>query len=53
MGSPKEEMEDFWGAVFGEPPPIDADFELLAQLIVRFSTLPPPYRLDGREPRPA
>jgi hypothetical protein len=39
----KTEMEALWAAVFGQPPAIDADPSLLAQLILRCSGPPPVY----------
>lgn len=51
MSSAKYEMESLWRAVFGEPPPIDAEAGLLAQFILRFSTTPPVYDL-GAPQRP-
>jgi hypothetical protein len=39
----KSEMEALWAAVFGQPPAIDADPSLLAQLILRCSGPPPVY----------
>lgn len=39
----KSEMEELWAAVFGQPPAIDADPSLLAQLILRCSGPPPVY----------
>ena len=39
----KAEMEALWAAVFGQPPAIDADPALLAQLILRCSGPPPVY----------
>ena len=52
----KSEMEGLWSAVFGEPPAVDAEPSLLAQLIIRCSGPPPaygmvalPYALPRRE----
>jgi hypothetical protein len=39
----KSEMEGLWTAVFGEPPAVDAEPTLLAQLILRCSGPPPAY----------
>jgi hypothetical protein len=39
----KAEMEALWAAVFGQPPAIDADPSLLAQLILKCSGPPPVY----------
>ena len=39
----KAEMEELWTAVFGQPPAIDADPGLLAELILRCSEPPPVY----------
>lgn len=39
----KSEMEALWAAVFGQPPAIDADPGLLAELILRCSGPPPVY----------
>jgi hypothetical protein len=36
-------MEALWAAVFGQPPPIDADPGLLAELILRCSGPPALY----------
>jgi hypothetical protein len=43
MPDAKTEMEGLWAAVFGEPPAIDADPGLLAELILRCSGPPPVY----------
>jgi hypothetical protein len=43
MSQAKRELEALWQAVFHEPPVIDADPHLLAELIVRCSQPPPPY----------
>jgi hypothetical protein len=43
MSSAKEEMEALWTAVFHEPPPVDAEPDLLAALILRCSPPPPIY----------
>ncbi|HEY2709508.1 MAG TPA: hypothetical protein VGI95_15775 [Caulobacteraceae bacterium] len=39
----KEELEALWTAVFGQPPVVDAEPDLLAQLIVQCSAPPPLY----------
>ena len=41
----KSEMEALWAAVFGQPPAIDADPSLLAQLILKCSGPPPVYEM--------
>jgi hypothetical protein len=43
MPDAKEELQALWTAVFGQPPAVDADPELLAYLIVRCSPPPPVY----------
>jgi hypothetical protein len=55
----KSEMEALWAAVFGQPPAIDADPGLLAELILRCSGPPPVYEafapvgLPAEAPTPA
>ena len=46
----KSEMEALWAAVFGQPPAIDADPALLAELILRCSGPPPVYDAFARLP---
>ena len=46
----KSEMEALWAAVFGQPPAIDADPALLAELILRCSGPPPAYETFARLP---
>jgi hypothetical protein len=43
MSSAKQELEALWTAVFHEPPVIDAEPELLAELILKCSPPPPIY----------
>jgi len=43
MSKAKREMEALWTAVFHEPPAIDAEPRLLAELILRCSPPPPIY----------
>lgn len=43
MPDAKAEMESLWAATFGEPPAVDADPMLLAELILRCSSPPPVY----------
>lgn len=50
MLDPKAEMESLWAAVFGEPPAVDAEPRLLAELILRCSGPPPVYELAPRAP---
>ncbi len=47
----KAEMEALWAAVFGQPPAIDADPSLLAQLILKCSGPPPVYDTFTAPPR--
>ena len=47
----KSEMEALWAAVFGQPPAIDADPSLLAQLILKCSGPPPVYDTFAAPPR--
>ena len=49
----KSEMEALWTAVFGQPPAIDADPGLLAELILRCSGPPPVYETFTRLPSEA
>ena len=48
----KSEMEALWAAVFGQPPAIDADPGLLAQLILKCSGPPPVYEIVTAPRRP-
>ena len=48
----KAEMEALWAAVFGQPPAIDADPSLLAQLILKCSGPPPVYEIVTAPCRP-
>jgi hypothetical protein len=47
MPDAKSEMEALWTALFGEPPAVDAEPALLAQLIIRCSGPPPPSGVDA------
>jgi hypothetical protein len=49
MLTAKQELEALWAAVFHEPPVIDADPSLLAEMIVRCCGPLPPY---GAAPLP-
>jgi len=51
----KSEMEGLWTAIFGEPPAVDAEPQLLAELIIRCSGPPPVYGMEeppGSRPFP-
>lgn len=50
MLDPKAEMEGLWAAVFGEPPAVDAEPGLLAELILRCSGAPPAYERFAAPP---
>ena len=50
MLTAKQELEALWSAVFHEPPVIDAEPTLLAEMIVRCCGPLPPY---GPAPLPA
>jgi hypothetical protein len=39
----KQELEALWRAIFNEPPVIDAEPALLAEMIIRCSGPPAPY----------
>ena len=43
MSRAKQELEALWAAVFHEPPAIDAEPRLLAELILKCSPPPPIY----------
>ena len=43
MSSAKQELEALWTAMFHEPPAVDAEPRLLAELILRCSPPPPIY----------
>ena len=49
MLTAKQELEALWSAVFNEPPVIDAEPTLLAEMIVRCCGPLPPY---GAAPLP-
>jgi hypothetical protein len=54
MLNAKAEMEALWTAVFGQPPAIDADPSLLAELILKCSGPPPVYEtFNALRPSPA
>jgi hypothetical protein len=53
MPDAKSEMEALWNAVFGQPPPIDADPGLLAELILRCSGPLPLYSSFSAQRSPA
>ena len=52
----REEIEHLWAEVFGEPPSIRSEPRLLAEVLVRSLSCPPPYgdppSLRDREPLP-
>ncbi len=52
----REQIEELWAEVFGQPPSIRCDSRLLADVLVRSLSPPPPYgdppRLRDREPLP-
>jgi hypothetical protein len=41
---------DLWEAVFGEPPPIEADADLTARILVGHLPAAPPYELGPIRP---
>ncbi|KQV55844.1 hypothetical protein [Caulobacter sp. Root342] len=41
---------DLWEAVFGEPPPIEADADLTARILVDHLPAAPPYELGPVRP---
>jgi hypothetical protein len=41
---PTEEVAALWQAMFGEPPAIAADLDLLARVLVKHLDAAPPYR---------
>jgi hypothetical protein len=43
MSRAKRELEALWRAVFNEPPVIDAEPSLMAEMIIRCSGPPAPY----------
>ena len=53
-GSPELSLDerqawiDLWEAVFGEPPPIQADSDLTARILVEHLPAAPPYELKSR-----
>lgn len=47
MPDAKAEMEGLWAATFGEPPAVDAEPALLAELILRCSGPPPIYEISA------
>jgi hypothetical protein len=49
MSRAKQEMEALWTAVFQEPPAVDAEPDLLAELILRCSPPPPIYGAEEIE----
>jgi hypothetical protein len=51
MPDAKAELEGLWAAMFGEPPAVDAEPRLLAELILRCSEPPPAYE-DFRRASP-
>jgi hypothetical protein len=52
----RNEIENLWTEVFGEPPAIRCEAKLLAEVLVRSLSSPPPYGdppgLRDREPLP-
>jgi len=42
---------DLWEAVFGEPPPIEADADLTARILVDHLPAAPPYELGPVRPK--
>jgi hypothetical protein len=52
MPSAKAEVEALWEAVFGGPPPIEAEHSLLLDVLMRCLPPPPPYGdpVTAREP---
>jgi hypothetical protein len=41
---PTEDVAALWQAVFGEPPAITADLDMLARVLVQHLDAAPPYR---------
>jgi hypothetical protein len=41
----RQAWKDLWEAVFGEPPPIEADADLTARILVGHLPPAPPYEL--------
>lgn len=37
-----------WEAVFGEPPPIEAEAEVTAKILIEHLPLAPPYEIKSR-----
>ena len=46
----EQELEALWSAVFGEPPFIRAEPEMLAEVLVRALPQAPPYVLNPTAP---
>jgi hypothetical protein len=44
--SPEESLAELWCAVFGEPPPLASDPEVLTAILVDCLPAPAPYRPD-------
>ncbi len=39
-----QEFSDLWREMFGEPPPITAESDILSKVLVKHMTPAPPYR---------
>jgi hypothetical protein len=49
MSRAKQELEALWAAVFHEPPAVDAEPRLLAELLLKCSPPPPIYGAEEIE----
>lgn len=48
QGDERQAWIELWTAVFGEPPPIEAESDLTARILVDHLAPAPPYELKSR-----
>lgn len=48
QGDERQAWIELWAAVFGEPPPIEAESDLTARILVDHLPSAPPYELKFR-----
>ena len=49
---PRSQLSRLWRAAFGEPPAIDAEPEIMAQVLIRCLPCAPPYEFGAGRGKP-